>query len=168
MTASTDTFVDSFVENAQSTREAVAGAVTEAVRSWAGAVAGLASGRPSVPDAHVVVDRWFDVAQTVLDTQKAFAKSVAGAGAHAAEVNTPPDGVHAGGPELCVLRCALPVNVGKSTGPGHVLGGGGRFLRLLGNPKELVRRCLVGHEDPQHRVDQELAPGQDQQDQHEQ
>ncbi len=88
MTASTDTFVDSFVENAQRTREAVAGAVTEAVRSWAGAVAGLASGRPSVPDAQVVVDRWFDITQTVLDTQKAFAKSVAGAGAHAAEVYT--------------------------------------------------------------------------------
>jgi gas vesicle protein len=86
MTASTDTFVDSFVENAQRTREAVAGAVTEAVRSWAGAVAGLASGRPSVPDAHVVVDRWFDIAQTVLDTQKAFAKS--GVGGHAAEVYT--------------------------------------------------------------------------------
>ena len=62
--------------------------MTEAVRSWAGAVASLASGRPSVPDAQVVADRWFDVAQTVLDMQKAFAKSVAGAGARAAEVYT--------------------------------------------------------------------------------
>ena len=35
-----------------------------------------------------MVDRWFDVAQTVLDTPKAFAKSVAGAGAHAAEAYT--------------------------------------------------------------------------------
>jgi len=88
MTASTDTFVDGFVENAQRTQEAVAGALTEAARIWADAVAGLTSGRPSVPDAQVVVDRWFDVAQTVLDTQKAFAKSVAGASAHAAEVYT--------------------------------------------------------------------------------
>jgi hypothetical protein len=88
MTASTDTFVEGFVENAQRAQEAVAGALTEAVRAWADAVAGLTSGRPSVPDAQIVVDRWFDVAQTVLDTQKAFANSVAGAGAHAAELYT--------------------------------------------------------------------------------
>jgi len=88
MTASTDTFVEGFVENAQRTQEAVAGALTEAVRTWAAALQGLTSGRPSVPDAQVVVDRWFDVAQVVLDAQKTFAKSVAGAGAHAAEVYT--------------------------------------------------------------------------------
>ena len=88
MTASTDTFVDGFVENAQRAQEAVTSALTEAVRIWSEAVAGLTSGRPSVPDARVVVDRWFDVAQTVLDTQKTFAKSVAGAGAHAAELYT--------------------------------------------------------------------------------
>ena len=35
-----------------------------------------------------MVDRWFDVAQTVLDTPNAYAKSVAGAGAHAAEAYT--------------------------------------------------------------------------------
>ena len=58
------------------------------MRAWADAVAGLTSGRPSVPDGQVFVDRWFDVAQTVLDTQKAFAKSVAEAGAHAAELYT--------------------------------------------------------------------------------
>jgi hypothetical protein len=88
MTAPTDTFVDGFVENAQRTQEAIASAVTDVVRTWVDAVAGLTSGRPSVPDAQVVVDRWFDVAQTVLDTQKALAKSVVGAGAHAAEIYT--------------------------------------------------------------------------------
>ena len=35
-----------------------------------------------------MVDRWFDVARAVLDTPKAFAKSVAGAGALAAEAYT--------------------------------------------------------------------------------
>ena len=88
MTASTDTFVEGFVENAQRAQEAVTGVLAEAVRAWADAVAGLTSGRPSVPDGQVFVDRWFDVAQTVLDTQKAFAKSVAEAGAHAAELYT--------------------------------------------------------------------------------
>jgi hypothetical protein len=88
MTASTDTFVEGFVENAQRAQDAVTGALTEAVRTWADAVAGLTSGHPSMPDAQAIVDRWFDVAQTVLDTQKAFAKSVASAGAHAAELYT--------------------------------------------------------------------------------
>ena len=37
--ASTDTVVEEFVENAQHAPEAVAGAMTEAVRTWADAVA---------------------------------------------------------------------------------------------------------------------------------
>jgi hypothetical protein len=82
MTAPTDTFIDSFVDGAQRTQEAVTGAV----RTWADTVQGLTSGRPAVPDAQIVVDRWFDVVQTMLDTQKAFAKTVVGAGAQAAEI----------------------------------------------------------------------------------
>ncbi len=86
MTASTDTLIDSFVEGAQRTQEAVTGAVTGAVRTWTDSIQSLTAGRPAVPDAQVVVDRWFEVVQTMLDTQKAFAKTVAGAGAQAAEI----------------------------------------------------------------------------------
>ncbi|MBA3906150.1 MAG: hypothetical protein H0X35_05605 [Pseudonocardiales bacterium] len=86
MTAPTDTFIDSFVEGAHRTQEAVTGAMTGAVRTWSDTVQGLTAGRPAVPDAQVVVDRWFEVVQTMLDTQKAFAKTVAGAGAQAAEI----------------------------------------------------------------------------------
>ena len=82
MTAPTDTLIDSFVEGAQRTQDAVTGAV----RTWVDSVQGLTAGRTSVPDAQFVVDRWFEVAQTMLDTQKAFAKTVVGAGAQAAEL----------------------------------------------------------------------------------
>ena len=88
MTAPTDTLIDSLVEGAQRTQEAVTGALTGAVRTWADTVTGFAGGQPNLPDAKVVVDRWFEVAQTVLDTQKAIAKTVVGAGAQAAEVLT--------------------------------------------------------------------------------
>ena len=86
MTAATDTFIDNFVGGAQRTQEAVTGAVTGAVRTWVDTVQGLTAGRPAVPDAQVVVDRYFEVVQTLLDTQKAFAKTVVGAGAQAAEI----------------------------------------------------------------------------------
>jgi hypothetical protein len=86
MSAPTDTLIDSWVEGAQRTQEAVTGALTGVVRTWTDSVQGIASGRPNVPDAQDVVDRWFEVAQTMLDTQKAFAKTVVGAGTHAAEV----------------------------------------------------------------------------------
>jgi hypothetical protein len=82
MTAPTDTLIDSFVEGAQRTQEAVTGAV----RTWADTVQGLTAGHSAVPDVQVVVDRFFEVAQTVLDTQKAFAKTVVGAGTQAAEI----------------------------------------------------------------------------------
>jgi len=88
MSAPTDAFIDNFVGGAQRTQEAVTSAVTDVVRTWTDAVTGIASGQPTLPDAQVVVDRWFDVAQTVLDTQKAFAKTVVGAGTQAAEVVT--------------------------------------------------------------------------------
>jgi len=86
MTAPTDTLIDSFVEGAQRTQDAVTGALTSAVRTWADTVQGLTAGRPSVPDAQLVVDRWFEVAQTLLDTQKSFAKTVVGASTQAAEI----------------------------------------------------------------------------------
>jgi hypothetical protein len=86
MTAPTDTLIESFVEGAQRTQEAVTGAMTGAVRTWVDSVQGLTAGRTNVPDAQVVVDRWFEVVQTMLDTQKAFAKTVVGAGAQAAEL----------------------------------------------------------------------------------
>ena len=57
----------------------------------------------------------------------------------------------------------LPCPAGRPlqpTGLEHVLSGGCCFL-LVGHRKELGRRCLVGHEDPQHWVDQDLASGQD-------
>ena len=88
MSAPTDAFIDNFVGGAQRTQEAVTSAVTDAVRTWTDAFTGIAGGQPTLPDAQVVVDRWFDVAQTVLDTQKAFAKTVVGAGTQAAEVVT--------------------------------------------------------------------------------
>ena len=88
MSAPTDAFIDNFV-GGQRTQEAVTSAVTDAVRTWTDTFTGIAGGQPpALPDAQVVVDRWFDVAQTVLDTQKAFAKSVVGAGTQAAEVVT--------------------------------------------------------------------------------
>jgi hypothetical protein len=88
MTAPTDTLIDSFVEGAQRTQEAVTGALTGAVRTWADTFTGFAGGQPNLPDAQIVVDKWFEVAQTVLDTQKAIAKTVVGAGVQAAEVVT--------------------------------------------------------------------------------
>ena len=88
MSAPTDTLIDSFVEGAQRTQEAVTGAVSTVVRTWVDTVQGLSAGHPSLPDAQVVLDRWFEVVQTLLDTQKAFAKTVVGAGAQAAEIVT--------------------------------------------------------------------------------
>ena len=88
MTAPTDTLIDSFVEGSQRTQEAVTGALTGVVRTWADTFTGFAGGQPNLPDAQVLVDRWFEVAQTVLDTQKAIAKTVVGAGVQAAEVVT--------------------------------------------------------------------------------
>ncbi len=88
MSAPTGTLIDSFVDGAQRTQQAVTGALSSAVRTWADAVQGLTAGHPSVPDAQLVLDHWFEVAQTLLDTQKAFVKTVVGAGAQAAEIVT--------------------------------------------------------------------------------
>ena len=92
MSAPTDAFIDNFVGGAQRTQEAVTSAVNDAVRTWTDTLTGIAGGHPTLPDAQVVVDRWFDVAQTVLDTQKAFAKSVVGAGTHRERTDRPRQG----------------------------------------------------------------------------
>jgi len=84
MTASTDQFADI----ATRTQEAV----TTAVRTWADTVqtftGSITGARPALPDAQVVVDRYFDFAEQVLENQRRLAKSVLTAGAQAAETVT--------------------------------------------------------------------------------
>lgn len=84
MTAPTEQFVD-IAKRSQD-------AVTSAVRSWAdtvqGMTAGLSGGRTSVPDAHAVVDQYFDFAAQVLDNQRRFAQTLVGVGAQATESMT--------------------------------------------------------------------------------
>lgn len=83
MTAPTDQLTDFATRTQQF--------ATDAVRTWAdsvqGVVGAVAGGR-AVPDAHVVVDRWFDAAQQVLDQQRHLAQSVVTAGTAAAETVT--------------------------------------------------------------------------------
>ena len=88
MSTPTDTFIDNVTDGAQRTQEAVSATLTGAMRTWADAVQTLTSGRAATPDAQVFVDRWFEAAQTVLDTQKAFARSFVGAGAHTVDIVT--------------------------------------------------------------------------------
>ncbi|HZG89351.1 MAG TPA: hypothetical protein VEZ42_03970 [Pseudonocardia sp.] len=78
------TTTDQFTEFTARTQEVV----TTAVRTWADTVQQLTdvSGSPAgVPDAAVFVDRYFDVAQQVLDTQRRLALTVLSAGTQAAE-----------------------------------------------------------------------------------
>lgn len=76
---------DQFTDLAARAQEAV----TSAVRTWADAVqtyAGtLTGGQPSLPDLDVAVDRYFDVAQQVLDGQRRLVHTVLTAGAETAE-----------------------------------------------------------------------------------
>lgn len=84
MTAATD----QFTEFAGRTQDAV----STAVRTWADTVSsvttGLTGGQPALPDAHAVVERYFDFAQQVLDNQRAFATTLVDAGTKAAETVT--------------------------------------------------------------------------------
>ncbi len=84
MTAATD----QITEFASRTQDAV----STAVRTWADTVSsvttGLTDGQPTLPDAHVVVERYFDFAQQVLDSQRAFAATLIDAGTKAAETVT--------------------------------------------------------------------------------
>ncbi len=60
----------------------------DAVRSWADTVQSVTTGQAKLPDAHVVVDRYFDFAQQVLDGQRAVVSTVLDAGTKAAETVT--------------------------------------------------------------------------------
>jgi hypothetical protein len=81
MTAATDQFTD-FASRTQD-------AVTTAVRTWADTVQSVTTGAaPALPDAHVLVERYFDFAQQVLDNQRAFAATLIDAGTKAAETVT--------------------------------------------------------------------------------
>jgi hypothetical protein len=84
MTVATDQFSD-VATRAQE-------ALTSAVRTWADTVQTVvgtaAVGRPALPDAHAAVDRYFDLAQQVLDNQRKFALAVLAFSAQAAETVT--------------------------------------------------------------------------------
>jgi hypothetical protein len=84
MTAATD----QLTEFASRTQDAV----STAVRTWADTVSsattGLTSGQSALPDAHALVERYFDFAQQVLDNQRAFAATLIDAGTKAAETVT--------------------------------------------------------------------------------
>lgn len=59
----------------------------DAARTWADTIRSVTSG-PELPDAHVVIGRYFDLAQQALDGQRAFATAVVAAGSKAAETLT--------------------------------------------------------------------------------
>lgn len=81
MTAPTDQFVD-FATRTQELATAAVRTWTDSVQTVAG---GLSGGRPDLPDAHVMVDRYFDFAQQVLDSQRRLAQNVVTAGTQAAQ-----------------------------------------------------------------------------------
>lgn len=81
---SMSTVTDQFTEFTTRTQDAVTGAA----RTWADTLRSVTSGRPEVPDAHVVVERCFGLAQQVLDHQRAFATTLLDAGSKAAETVT--------------------------------------------------------------------------------
>ena len=78
------TLTDQFSDFTTRTQDAVTGAV----RTWADTVQSLTSGQPKLPDAHVAVDRYFDFARQMLDTQRAVVTTVLDAGSKAAETVT--------------------------------------------------------------------------------
>ncbi|GAA1202362.1 hypothetical protein [Pseudonocardia alaniniphila] len=79
---------DQFIEIANRTQEAV----TTAVRTWADTVqtftGSVTGSRPSLPNAQGAVDRYFDFAEQILESQRRIAKTVLTAGAQAAETMT--------------------------------------------------------------------------------
>ncbi len=85
MSAPTDQLTEQFNEIATRAQESV----TTAVRTWADAMQSVADGftgdRPDLPDANVFVDKYFDFAQQVLDSQRQFAHTVLSAGTQAAQ-----------------------------------------------------------------------------------
>jgi hypothetical protein len=79
---------DQFIEIANRTQEAV----TTAVRTWADTVhtftGSVTGSRPSLPNAQGAVDRYFDFAEQLLESQRRIAKTVLTVGAQAAETVT--------------------------------------------------------------------------------
>jgi hypothetical protein len=79
---------DQFIEITNRTQEAV----TTAVRTWADTVqtftGSVTGSRPSLPNAQGAVDRYFDFAEQILESQRRIAKTVLTAGAQAAETVT--------------------------------------------------------------------------------
>jgi hypothetical protein len=79
---------DQFIEIANRTQEAV----TSAVRTWADTVqtftGSVTGSRPSLPNAQGAVDRYFDFAEQILESQRRIAKTVLTASAQAAETVT--------------------------------------------------------------------------------
>jgi len=79
---------DQFIEIANRTQEAV----TTAVRTWADTVqtftGSVTGSRPSLPNAQGAVDRYFDFAEQILESQRRIAKTVLTASAQAAETVT--------------------------------------------------------------------------------
>jgi hypothetical protein len=79
---------DQFIEIANRTQEAV----TTAVRTWADTVqtftGSVTGSRPSLPNAQGAVDRYFDFAEQLLESQRRIAKTVLTASAQAAETVT--------------------------------------------------------------------------------
>ena len=78
------TLTDQFTEFTTRTQDAVTGAV----RTWADTVQSLTGGQPKLPDAHAAADRYFDLAQQVLDGQRAVVRTILDAGSKAAETVT--------------------------------------------------------------------------------
>jgi hypothetical protein len=64
---------DQFADLATRTNEMA----TAAVRGWVDAVQKVT---PALPDAHTVVERYFEVAQQVLDTQRSVVTGILAAG----------------------------------------------------------------------------------------
>ena len=85
MSAPTDQITEQFNGIVSKAQESV----TTAVRTWADAVQSVVDGvsgdRPNLPDANVIVDRYFDFVQHLLDTQRQFTHSLLSAGSQAAQ-----------------------------------------------------------------------------------
>jgi len=81
---SMSTVTDQFTEFTTRTQDAV----TTAVRSWADTVRSVTGGQPTPPDVHGAVDRYFDVAQQVLDGQRVLVRTVLDAGTKVTETVT--------------------------------------------------------------------------------
>ena len=77
MTAPTDQLTD-FTKRSQE-------AVTTAVRTWTDAVQSLSGNQPALPDAHALVNTYFDFAEKALAAQREAAQQAVSAGVKAAE-----------------------------------------------------------------------------------